>query len=119
MLNGCKTGEAKITRGYNLTARHVIHAVGPVWRGGNNNERKLLHNAYTNSMLLAAANNARVLAFPNISTGVYHFPKDEAATIAIDAVRAFTTKHAQAFDKIIFACFDEENYTRYSELLNQ
>lgn len=117
-LNGCKTGEAKITSGYRLPAKHVIHTAGPVWHSGGSNEELLLRNAYENSLSLAAANKVRTIAFPNISTGVYGFPKDRAAEIAIKAVRDFVAAHKDVFDEIIFTCFDEENYTIYNKLLS-
>ncbi|GAA4459427.1 O-acetyl-ADP-ribose deacetylase [Nemorincola caseinilytica] len=118
-LNGCKTGEAKITQGYDLRTKYVIHAVGPVWHGGDSNERQLLHNAYYNSMLLAVQNGIRTIAFPNISTGVYHFPKAEAAAIAVAAIRDFITQHHTKIDKVFFVCFDEENYDIYQHILAQ
>ncbi len=117
-LNGCKTGEAKITKGYNLKARHVIHTVGPVWHGGENNETQLLYSAYYNSLSLAKENNIRTIAFPNISTGVYHFPKDRAAATAVSAVRDFTGAFPDAIEEIIFVCFDDENYNICDKLIN-
>lgn len=114
-LNGCKTGEAKITKGYNLPARFVIHTVGPVWRGGNNNEELLLANCYRNSLKLAIDFNLKSVAFPNISTGVYGFPKDLAATIAIQEVNNFL-KSSQFLD-IYFVTFDNDNYLLYKEIL--
>jgi O-acetyl-ADP-ribose deacetylase (regulator of RNase III) len=116
-LNGCKTGEAKITKGYRLPARYVIHTAGPVWHGGGHDEAALLHNAYYNSLLLASQNNIRSIAFPNISTGVYGFPKAKAATIAVDTVREFIDGHPEAFEEIYFVCFDEENLLLYSGLI--
>ncbi len=115
-LNGCPTGEARITGGYNLHARHVIHTVGPVWKGGNKNEAALLRSCYSNSLNLAASNNIKSLAFPNISTGVYGFPRQQAAEIAVDAVK----NHPNAetlFGTITFAVFDDENYLIYKELI--
>lgn len=91
-LNGCKTGEAKITKGYLLPAKFIIHTVGPVWNGGNNNEKELLANCYKNSLQLANENNCKSVAFPNISTGVYRFPKELAAEIAIRKVQSFLEK---------------------------
>ena len=85
-LHGCETGEAKITRAYNLPCDYVIHTVGPIWNGGNNNEDKLLTNCYYNSLKLAMENDIRTIAFPSISTGVYHFPVERAAKIAVDSV---------------------------------
>jgi len=114
-LNGCKTGEAKTTRGYNLAAKYVIHTVGPIWQGGNNNEEELLANAYQNVMEQAQQNNIKTIAFPNISTGVYGFPKELAASIAINRVDRFL-KTDSTMDKIIFACFNRENFNIYNSL---
>lgn len=113
---GCPTGEAVITTAGNLKARSVIHTVGPVWEGGRRNEMELLANAYFNSLALAAENGAVSVAFPNISTGVYGFPKAEAATIAVKAVRDFLAKNPIP-EKVIFCCFDEENFRIYSKVL--
>ena len=113
---GCATGEAVITTGGNLPAKYVIHTVGPVWNGGNKNEKKLLAGCYTNSLLLAEQHAIKTIAFPNISTGVYHFPKEEAAAIAVDTVQQFVNEH-QSIDEIIFVCFDEENYAIYKQLI--
>lgn len=112
---GCATGEAVITTAGKLPAGYVIHTVGPVWQGGGKNEAELLVNCYHNSLALAYKHDLRSVAFPNISTGIYHFPKDQAACIAIQAVRNF--KPAGAFDRILFVCFDDENYTLYQNLL--
>ena len=114
---GCATGEAVITAGGNLNATYVIHTVGPVWQGGHNNEASLLENCYTNSLKLAEQYKLKSVAFPNISTGVYHFPKEKAATIAVQTVKNFLADHNQP-SEIIFACFDEENYSLYRRLLN-
>jgi O-acetyl-ADP-ribose deacetylase len=116
LLNGCKTGEAKITRGYLLPAKHVIHTVGPVWHGGSRNESDLLKACYTNSLSLALQNNLKTIAFPNISTGVYGYPKKEAATIAVNAVKFWLKEHT-GIEKVYFIAFDEENYTLYDEIL--
>jgi O-acetyl-ADP-ribose deacetylase (regulator of RNase III) len=117
-LNGCKTGEAKITKGYDLPAKYVIHTVGPVWNGGNDNEPELLYNAYYNSLLLAREHNIKTIAFPNISTGVYHFPKKKAAEIALNAVNDFMQQFPGAVSSVTFVCFDDENYNLYKQLLN-
>jgi O-acetyl-ADP-ribose deacetylase (regulator of RNase III) len=111
-LNGCPTGEARITRGYLLPAKYVIHTVGPVWRGGDNNEEKLLASCYRNSLDLAVKNGIQTIAFPNISTGVYHFPKSKAADIAFHEVSGYLKK-TNKIKKVIFAVFDEENYEIY------
>jgi O-acetyl-ADP-ribose deacetylase (regulator of RNase III) len=113
---GCKTGEAVITTGGNLPARYVIHAVGPVWHDGKNGEEKLLAAAYRNSLRLAATHLIRTIAFPNISTGIYHFPKNIAAAIALDTVTEFMERSKEV-EKVIFVCFDEENYELYDALL--
>lgn len=115
ILNGCDTGKAKITKGYNLPAKYVIHTVGPVWHGGDNNESELLAQCYRNSLKLAVDYQLQSIAFPNISTGVYRFPKIMAAGIAITEVRNFLSQHAM--NKIVFAVFDDENYSIYQEKL--
>ena len=113
---GCKTGEAVITTGGNLKAKHVIHTVGPVWNGGSNNEEQLLGNAYRNSLQLAVEHNISTIAFPNISTGIYGFPKRRAAEIAIDTVQQFLQSN-DSIREVIFCCFDEENTNLYQQLL--
>lgn len=115
-LNGCETGEAKITKGYHLPAKYVIHTVGPVWHGGNNRESDLLANCYENSLKLAVDNQIKTIAFPNISTGVYGFPKDKAAEIALKTVSNFL-KQNNSIEKVYFVCFDNENYTLYKNFL--
>ncbi|GAB6283500.1 MAG: O-acetyl-ADP-ribose deacetylase [Ignavibacterium sp.] len=115
-LGGCKTGEAKITKGYNLPAKFVIHTVGPVWYGGNNSEDRLLVNCYKNSLKLAVENNIKTIAFPAISTGVYHFPLERATRIAIKEVKDFLDK-TDAIEKIYFVCFDEQTYNTYKNIL--
>jgi O-acetyl-ADP-ribose deacetylase (regulator of RNase III) len=116
-LNGCETGKAKITKGYSLPALHVIHTVGPVWHGGLSDEKELLESCYRESLNVAVKNNCRCIAFPNISTGVYRFPKKLAAEIAIETVKAFLNDN-QGVDRIVFVCFDDENYRIYKELLS-
>ncbi|GHU59401.1 macro domain-containing protein [Bacteroidia bacterium] len=106
---GCKTGEAVITSAGNLPATFVIHTVGPVWDGGLHNEPEKLANCYRNSLLLAVENNCKTIAFPNISTGVYGFPKKEAASIAFQTVTDFLSGN-NTIEKVIFVCFDDENY---------
>lgn len=113
----CETGEAVITTGGNLPARFVIHTVGPVWQGGTANEASLLKNAYQNSLILALENEVETIAFPNISTGVYGFPKDKAAEIAVHTVTEFLSENEQIM-KVYFVCFDEENYELYQQMLN-
>ncbi|HWI92257.1 MAG TPA: O-acetyl-ADP-ribose deacetylase [Flavisolibacter sp.] len=106
---GCKTGKAVITTAGNLPSNYVIHTVGPVWNGGNNNEKGNLANCYFNSLRLAVENNCKTVAFPNISTGVYHFPKEEAANISVDSIQEFLSKD-QSIEKVIIVCFDDENF---------
>ncbi|MUV04940.1 O-acetyl-ADP-ribose deacetylase [Flavobacterium rakeshii] len=115
----CKTGEAVITTAGNLPANYVIHTVGPVWNGGAKKEEELLKNCYINSLNLALENNVKTIAFPNISTGIYHYPKDKAADVAIASVKEFLENNNQAIDKVIFVCFDDENYTLYKSILEQ
>lgn len=113
----CATGESVVTSGGNLPARYVIHTVGPVWHGGNTNEAKLLQNAYSNSLKLAVENGIETIAFPNISTGVYGFPKEKAAEIAIQTVTEFLSKTDQ-IRQVYFVCFDQANYKLYHILMN-
>jgi O-acetyl-ADP-ribose deacetylase (regulator of RNase III) len=115
-LGGCPTGEARITNGYNLRSKHVIHTVGPVWQGGNNNESLLLANCYRNSLKLAAESGCRSVAFPNISTGIYGFPKFEAAEIAISEVKLFLGSNS-LIEQVLFCCYDNENYLIYNKIL--
>jgi len=116
-LNSCPTGEAKITKGYNLPAKFVIHTVGPVWNGGNRNEDKLLASCYNNSLKLAKQNGIKSIAFPAISTGVYGFPSDRAASIAVRTVKEFLEKD-DSIEKVIFVCFDERTLLNYKNALN-
>ena len=115
-LGGCQVGEAKITKGYNLPASNIIHTVGPVWRGGINKEKILLQNCYKNSLDIAIKQNLRSLAFPCISTGVYHFPKQQAAEIAIAVVREYIKAKA-GIEKVVFVCFSQEDYQIYQKIL--
>jgi O-acetyl-ADP-ribose deacetylase len=117
-LNGCETGEAKITKGYNLDAKYVIHTVGPVWYGGANDEHQLLASCYQNSLKLAKEKKLKSLAFPGISTGVYGFPREQAALIAVTETKRFMEKNSYP-EKVSFIAFDEENYELYQSLLNQ
>ena len=112
----CKTGEAVITTAGKLLAKFVIHTVGPVWRDGNYDERSKLASCYKNSLQLAIRNQCKTIAFPNISTGVYGFPKREAAIIAVKTVRNFLEAN-HPIDKVIFVCFDEENFEYIKEEL--
>ena len=115
-IGGCPTGEARITKGYNLLAKYIIHTVGPIWRGGHKDEIDYLRNAYLNSLKLATSNNLETIAFPNISTGVYGFPKSSVAEIAVNAVKNYLDKNRLP-KKVIFVCFDEENYEIYRSKL--
>ena len=116
LLGGCPTGEAKITKGFKLQAKYIIHTVGPVWHGSNDQEGELLASCYRESLKLANVHHCRTVAFPNISTGIYHFPKRDAATIAIREVMAFLEQNPIP-GKVIFICFDQENFVIYTELL--
>lgn len=113
---GCKTGEAVITTAGNLNAKYVIHTVGPIWHNGKNDEERLLANCYKNSLKLAVENKIKTIAFPNISTGVYRFPKELAAKIAIKEVKQFLEKD-NTIDEVIFVCFSDENYKLYCNLI--
>ncbi|TAE44357.1 MAG: O-acetyl-ADP-ribose deacetylase [Cytophagales bacterium] len=115
---GCKTGEAVITTAGNLPASFVIHTVGPVWREGNTEQAEKLASCYQNSFELAVENKCKSIAFPNISTGVYHYPKNEAAQIAIGTTKYLLEKYKNTIEKIIFVCFDEDNFDIYQELLS-
>ncbi|MBS1522051.1 MAG: O-acetyl-ADP-ribose deacetylase [Bacteroidetes bacterium] len=115
---GCAVGEAVITTAGNMPAKFVIHTVGPVWSKSNTGADALLSNAYRNSLQLAIKNDVKTIAFPNISTGIYHFPKDKAAEIAIRTVKDFLSSNTK-IEKVIFVCFDEENYRIYEKLLEE
>jgi O-acetyl-ADP-ribose deacetylase (regulator of RNase III) len=114
-LNGCPTGQAKSSPGFELPAKHVIHTVGPIWRGGKNKEAQLLANCYRNSLKIASDQQFKTVAFPNISTGVYGYPKEAAAEIAFRSVIDFLEHHVYPH-KVWFVVFDEENWTIYSQL---
>ena len=111
-LNGCKTGEAKITKGYNLPAEYVIHTVGPVWKGGNYKEDELLAECYKNCFKLTGEYDIKTIAFPAISTGVYRFPVDRATQIAIGETTSYAKEHNN-LEKVIFVCFNDEVYDTY------
>jgi len=112
ILGGCSTGEAKITKGYLLPVKFVIHTVGPVWHGGKNREDELLASAYQNSLLVAEKYSVKTIAFPSISTGVYGFPVERACPIAVKEVKKFLSAHT-SIDKIYFVCFDQATYSIY------
>ena len=116
-LGGCKTGEAKITKGYLLPARYVIHTVGPVWRGGNHGEAELLASCYRNSLALAAQYALKTIAFPAISCGVYGYPVEQATRIAIDTVLAALPQYQ--FEQVIFVCFSETLLELYRQHTSQ
>lgn len=113
-FNGCKTGEAVITAGYNLPAKHVIHTPGPVWKGGDRNEPELLKSCYINSLKLAEENKLESIAFPSISTGVYGFPIDKASKIAVETVRNWNGNFPA---KIIFVTFSASDYAVYQSVI--
>jgi len=115
-LNGCPTGSAKITKAFKLPSKFVIHAVGPIWRGGNSDESTLLKSCYSTSLEIAVSNNLASIAFPNISTGIYGFPKEAAAEIAVKTVKEFLSNSNITLN-VFFACFDDENYGIYNRLL--
>ncbi|GIK20735.1 MAG: O-acetyl-ADP-ribose deacetylase [Ignavibacterium sp.] len=117
-LGGCKTGEAKISPGFNLPLKFIIHTVGPVWNGGKSNEDKLLANCYINSLKLAVENKIKTIAFPAISTGVYHFPLERATKIAVNEVKKFLEKN-ESIEKVIFVCFSDHDYNIYQNMLAQ
>ncbi|RGN03766.1 O-acetyl-ADP-ribose deacetylase [Blautia obeum] len=112
-LHGCETGEAKITRAYNLPCDYVIHTVGPIWYGGNNDEDKLLASCYYNSMKIAVENGIRTIAFPSISTGVYCFPVERAAKIAVDTVHSFLQENPDSFDLVEWVLFNDQAASAY------
>lgn len=115
---GCEVGEAVITTAGNLPAKFVIHTVGPIWKSGTMGEPELLANAYKNSLQLAVEHQAETIAFPNISTGVYHFPKEKAAQIAIETVLEFLEMN-QSLKEVVFVCFDAENYEIYQNFIKK
>ena len=116
-IGGCPTGQARITRGYRLPARHVIHTVGPVWRGGAHREDDLLASCYRASLALAREHGLRTIAFTAISTGVYHFPIERATTIALREALRGVGEHPDAFDRILFVCFDRATLDVYEAVL--
>ena len=117
-LNGCETGHSKITKGYNLPAKYVIHTVGPVWRGGKYNEIKKLKSCYETALNLAKENGIKTIAFPAISCGVYHFPLDEACIIAMSTIKDFIANN-DCFEKIIFIDINDAIVEIYKRILNQ
>jgi len=117
-LGGCSTGDAKITKGYNLPAQWVIHTVGPVWQGGNHNEDELLANCYRNSLALAEQYSIKTIAFPAISTGVYSFPLERASRIAVSEVKSFLERNS-SLEKVLLVCFSERDYQCYLDTVQE
>lgn len=118
LLGGCKTGDAKLTKGYKLRAKHIIHTVGPVWRGGGNGEPQLLASCYRRSLELAAANGIASLAFPSISTGIYGYPIEAAAAVAVDTVRS-KLEQIKGITEVIFCCFSDGDLMVYERVLGE
>lgn len=116
-IGGCKTGEARITKGYNLPSKFVIHTVGPIWRGGNNHEDELLAKCYSNSLLIAVQYEIKSIAFPSISTGVYSFPIERACAIALKTVRDFLGSN-NSIERVLFVCFVKDVFESYKKLIN-
>ncbi|GAK56465.1 Appr-1-p processing protein [Candidatus Vecturithrix granuli] len=117
-LGGCPTGQARITKGYNLPAKYVIHTVGPVWEGGDQNEDRLLENCYRNALKLAVEHDIRTIAFPSISTGIYGFPIERASRIAAKTVKAILEQE-QRIEKVFFVCFGQHDYQVYQEAVKE
>ena len=115
-LNGCRTGEAKITKGYKLKAKYVIHTPGPIWRGGKWGEEELLANCYRNCLALAKENDVKTIAFPSISTGVYRFPVDQAAKIAVGEILSFLNED-DSMEQVTVVCFDDKTKEYYLDAL--
>ena len=118
-LRGCETGSAKITRGYRLPARNVIHAVGPVWQGGGNGEDDLLASCYRTALALAFERRLRSVAFPAISTGIYGFPADRAARIAVETVASEIRADARGLERVVFCCFSEESADHHANAFHE
>ncbi len=117
-LGGCKTGEAKITRGYNLPAKYVIHTPGPVWNGGNNGEADKLRSCYRNCLVLASENGCKTVDFPSISTGVYHFPLSKASEIAVKTISEYLFEHPE-IERVRMVCFDARTKEYYEKALEK
>lgn len=115
-LNGCETGKAKITKGYNLMAKHVIHTPGPVWHGGSHNEPELLAGCYRSCLELASEHGCKTVDFPSISTGVYHFPLEKASVIAISTIKAYLADHPE-IERVRMVCFDTGTKAYYDKAL--
>lgn len=119
LLGGCRTGEAKFTKGYNLQARYIIHTVGPVWRGGADGEPDQLRSCYQSSLTLAADHDVSTIAFPSISTGIYGYPISPAAHIAVSATRAFIESSSAVLSEITFCCFSSDDFEVYHRVLQE
>jgi O-acetyl-ADP-ribose deacetylase (regulator of RNase III) len=117
-LKGCKTGEAKITKGYKLPAKFVIHTVGPVWNGGTRNEDALLEGCYKNSLRLAVENGIRTVAFPGISTGAYRFPFDRACRIALRTIKDFLNNHS-GIERVSLVCYSDKDFEQYQRIIKE
>lgn len=117
-LNGCKTGEAKITKGFRLPAKYIIHAVGPIWEGGDHGEKELLYAAYANSLKLAVEYEVKTIAFPSISTGNYGYPLQEAAPVAVGAIQDFLSNDL-SIEKVTIVCFNEHAYATYKKAVEE
>ena len=117
MLNGCRTGQAKITKGYRLPAKYVIHTPGPVWNSGGKNEEQLLRNCYENCLKLAAEYGCKTVAFPSISTGIYRFPLEKASLIAVETIRDFLTQHSDMDVQMV--CFDQRTFQYYQQAMKE
>ena len=117
-LGGCETGQAKITKGYNLPAKYVVHTVGPIYHDGAQNEPELLYSCYRNSLELAVQNGVKTIAFPCISTGVYSYPFDDACKIALRAITDFLRENV-SFDEVLLVCFSDADCKQYSEVFKQ
>lgn len=117
-LHGCETGKAKITGAYRLPCKYVLHTPGPVWHGGKSGERELLAGCYRSCLELAVENGIRSIAFPSISTGVYHFPLEEAAVIAVKTVKEFSAAHPESLDTVMWVLFDDRTLAAYDRALN-
>ncbi|MBZ0180221.1 MAG: O-acetyl-ADP-ribose deacetylase [Melioribacteraceae bacterium] len=115
-LNGCETGDAKITKGYKLNAKYVIHTVGPVWRGGNAGEVELLSSCYKRSLEIASENELHSIAFPAISTGIYGFPFEKASKIALETVQNYLAENPNRFQKIVFILYSDDDYIRFNKI---
>ena len=118
-LNGCPTGEAKITGAYNLPCQYVIHTVGPIWRGGSQGEPELLASCYMNSLRVAVENGIRTVAFPSISTGVYGYPVDQAAQVAVEAVKIFLDRFPDKIDAVTWVLFDDRTFQTYQREIDR